>query len=353
MRIVHIIQRDNPYDGGAVRVAQALCAEQCKNGHDVFIIALYDSDRHLTFREPSVMFRIKAKPGVLHWIGNFMKLKSCLKEINPQIIHCHDGVVWPRLVLMFRKCPVIVHGHLLLKRDTFIRKVTAFLLKRSCDTIIAISRSVYDSFLPLGNRLRYVLVPNGVDFDRYHANGDAEKKKLKSELKLPADKKILIWCGRVHAVKGPERAWHLAKLLPEDWCLLFVGDGPALAQLHTPENLQLVDRGKIIETGCVDSTARYLQAADAYLFCAYWEDFGLVIVEAAACDLPILSYGEIHGGATELLRKFDAQRISEDDFADILSHVGRKVHPGIADFSWDAVNREVEKIYSESLRKDH
>ncbi len=76
--------------------------------------------------------------------------------------------------------------------------------------------------------------------------------------------------------------------------LIIAGDGPELESLRAgaPANV------KVLGHISGDDLRRYMQLARAFLFAAE-EDFGIVLVEAAACGTPAIAFGR--GGAREII----------------------------------------------------
>jgi len=115
---------------------------------------------------------------------------------------------------------------------------------------------------------------------------------------------------------------------------------------------QLIMRSK------TDDIARYYHAIDLLFYPARIEEFGLVVLEAAACGTPILSSRAV--GAAELLPPCEISIISKPEpgkFADclnvlindpgILQKIAEQQHEAVADHSWAAYFDNIEKIYRE------
>ncbi|WP_343343242.1 glycosyltransferase [Sphingomicrobium sp. XHP0239] len=109
---------------------------------------------------------------------------------------------------------------------------------------------------------------------------------LRDSLGVAADAPLFIYAGRLDAEKGADVVGAAFRRLPEELGahLLMLGEGPmrdALAashpRLHAPG--YVADR---------DLLARWLASADIYLTGMAFETFGISIIEAQACGLPVV-----------------------------------------------------------------
>jgi glycosyltransferase involved in cell wall biosynthesis len=111
----------------------------------------------------------------------------------------------------------------------------------------------------------------------------------------------ILYVGRLDDRKGIDTVVRALALLP-DATLEIIGSGDAgyLASLHALiESLQVSSRVSFDVVPRADLAARY-EAADVFVFPSTWaEPFGLVPVEAMACDTPVVATGT--GGTGEFL----------------------------------------------------
>lgn len=172
-------------------------------------------------------------------------------------------------------------------------------------------------------------IPNGVDTSIFHPVTAADRFQLRERLGIPIDKTILVFTGRFIPGKGImslAKAWgSIAEKYPNT-CLLMVGTGKG--ETGSCENefrdyiISKKLNSRVIYTGWADNVNEYLQASDIFIFPTEFEGFGLSLVEAMLCGLPVIasSVGAIpeiidHGengmlvmpGDTEALEKMLAQ----------------------------------------------
>jgi glycosyltransferase involved in cell wall biosynthesis len=362
MRVLHICQRDDPDIGGSLRVVEGLVREQRKAGIDAWLLFLYGPSSTVSaeFAPNIVCLKLGSSKQALSGIR---LLGKALKRIAPDIIHSHDGILWPRFVYCMTKIPVVTHAHLPPSNTSGIKNRLGWpLIKRSSDAVIGISGHTMDAWISAGYPSHQIfLIPNGVDFSRFPGSDAREKAAMRSRLNLPAEGRIMLWVGRLHReMKGTDRVEKVAKHLPPDVVLVVVGNGPEFDGMKI-RMAPLIKEKKVVMAGSVSKPERYYQAADAYLFTSYFEPFGLVILEAVASALPILAFPvRDGGGAIDLLKIFDAEEISDgasgDDINGAVECTLNKRSRGpvlresaMQKYSWEAASRQVAGIY-EQLR---
>lgn len=358
MKILHICQRDNPDIGGSLRVAEGLAHVQRAGGDDVWLLFLYGKPANLSeeFSPDTVCLELDSSR---QFLKGWWRLRKALRQIKPDVIHSHDGILWPRLAYLGSGNSVVTHAHLPAGDPSWIKQLLGWpLIKNTTNSLIGISEHTIESWEAAGypsNRTHYV--PNGVDLDRFTIVDDQKKKVLRQQLDLPVDRRIVAWVGRLHReVKGTDRVEYIAEHLPADVTIVVVGIGTEYEAM-VERCKDLIRQDRILFVGSSTHPEDYYQAADAYLFSSYREAFGLVTLEAVACGLPILAFPVHDGkGATALLKEFEAveiedhasEKVISDAFEELFSRSGNTAHlrEKAADkYSWSAISRQVMDVY--------
>jgi glycosyltransferase involved in cell wall biosynthesis len=143
---------------------------------------------------------------------------------------------------------------------------------------------------------RIARIPNSVDAAVFRPVNDAEKQALRDRLGIPRERRIATFTGRLVTTKGlPSllRAWKIVAARQPDALLLLVGSGGLGIQNCEDALRTFVRRNRLEDcvhfTGSVDNVHEYLQASDLFVFPSEREAFGISIIEAMACGLPIVT----------------------------------------------------------------
>lgn len=127
---------------------------------------------------------------------------------------------------------------------------------------------------------KVVVVPYGLD-EPPPATG--------SPLPVPDDVPLVLAVGRLVEQKGHETAVRaIAELAQQDAVLAVLGDGAEREPLRAlAEELGVGTR--VVLPGNVQNVGDWLRRADVFVHPARWEGFGLVLLEAMLCSLPIVA----------------------------------------------------------------
>ncbi|MBR9990681.1 MAG: glycosyltransferase [Gemmatimonadetes bacterium] len=155
-----------------------------------------------------------------------------------------------------------------------------------CDVVIAISPVMRDRLLEMGVS-QALCVPLGVDL----ATFTPERRSLdvRTGMGAGADDLVIAYAGRLDAEKRPDIVFDAFDLLPADLNarLVIAGDGPMRSMMeqraagdHRVRVLPFVQNRA--------EMAALLASADIYASAMAHETFGLSVVEAQACGLPVV-----------------------------------------------------------------
>ena len=142
---------------------------------------------------------------------------------------------------------------------------------------------------------RIFTVPHVIDFDRYanaHQRAQARRDKVRKELGLRGV--TFTYVGRLWAGKGLDQLLDayagLHRQTPGKVSLLLVGDGSDEVRLRQrcarEEGLDDVVFAGFRED---DSLSAMYAASDVFVFPTLGDPFGMVVLEAMACGLPVIS----------------------------------------------------------------
>jgi len=120
------------------------------------------------------------------------------------------------------------------------------------------------------------------------AISELDRSELRAELGIPEDKKTLCWVGRVVEIKNPEAVLEVLDQLPEEYHLVFVGDGPEYKPVKKSARSDH-DFDRIHFTGKV-SHKRALQIigfSDGLILTSNTEAYPTVVFEALCLNTPV------------------------------------------------------------------
>jgi teichuronic acid biosynthesis glycosyltransferase TuaC len=173
------------------------------------------------------------------------------------VVHAHFGLsAWPALALRGSAHAVTLHGtdlrHPRSKRIT--RAALPFL-----DLVAAVSPELAHEVPGAGGRRRVAVLPCGVDLDRF-----AQIPRAEARTRLG--------------------------LAPDEPCLLFPAD-PARGSKRFDRAQEIAEGTRLLTLGRVHpfEVPLYVNAASAVLVPSEQEGFGLAVLEALACDVPVLA----------------------------------------------------------------
>jgi O-antigen biosynthesis protein len=160
--------------------------------------------------------------------------------------------------------------------------------------VIFVADATRDRYLPLNSHHNFKVIHNGLDLSKLENSEKSEQAR--NILGVAAEDVVLLLLGTVCERKGQQDLVQALSLLPDKWhnkirCFI-VGDRPSiysnkLADMVSALPPELRQRVTVVpETG---EPGKYYKAADIFVCTSRVESFPRVILEAMACDLPIIT----------------------------------------------------------------
>lgn len=301
-----------PTYGGSGVVATELGKELALRGHEIHFIS-YALPFRLSLSIPRVSFHeveVSAYP-LFEYKPYTLALASQMLQVTLDegldLLHVHYAI--PHSVSAYlakqmiapRKLPVIttLHGTdiSLVGIDRSYLPITRFSIEQS-DGVTAISNHLTDrTFREFGVRHSIEMIPNFVncsEFTKAH-NGELRRRFARD------DEKILVHVSNFRPVKRVtdviEIFDRVQKEMPAQ--LLMVGDGPERSNAEYLAAIKKI-RDKIHFVGKLETINEYLGISDLLLLPSDDESFGLVALEAMACEVPVIA--SCVGGLPEVMR---------------------------------------------------
>lgn len=231
------------------------------------------------------------------------------------------------------------------------------------DCIVAFSVHERDAIVRLydGNPSRIRLVPCGVDLTRFRPLGRAEAR---NELGLNGHK-VLLYVGRIEALKGVDLLIHTAAHLPTDNVQVLVvgadadGSGEIARLKQMAEDLNVSEAFEFVGRVPQEQLAWYYSAADVCVVPSFYESFGLAALESMACGTPVVASRVgglstvVQHGRTGYLKSWRCPEAFANSLEMILVNdslrdsMGRAARHRAEVLSWDGVAGQLFDIYQE------
>ncbi len=194
---------------------------------------------------------------------------------------------WPRVIhrRLYYKLIMALEGKIY--RDPRVR-------------LIAVSRLLANHLRSHFGRTDVTVIPNAVDTERFTAGERVARRAASRQLlNFAEDEFVVLMIGNDWKNKGLNALLKAAALLMDIPLRLLIvgGDDPALFRSEVGQ-LHLQDRVRF-EASSRD-VLRFYAAADLYAGPSLEDSFGLPILEAMACGLPIIA--SAHAGSSEMVR---------------------------------------------------
>lgn len=230
------------------------------------------------------------------WPAAVVRLARLLRARHAAIVQTHlvDGCLVGLAAARLARMPVAVmtahHSHELPFHGPRLRAVDIVCAGPLSDAIIAPSESVAQVLVDRAHasRQKIAVVHHGFDLERLNPDR-VPGANVRAELGLEG-KIVFGAIGRLYHLKDPEalvRAFAGAtRELPEAR-LLVVGDGDHAALQALAASLGVAER--VVLSGRRGDVPELLAAMDVFVHPALAESFGMVIIEAMAMGLPIVS----------------------------------------------------------------
>ncbi len=300
-----------PTYGGSGIVATELGKELADRGHEIHFIS-YALPMRLNTALANIQFHeveVTTYPLFDHApyaLALATKMAQVAEVHSLDLLHCHYAI--PHSVSAFlaksmlhpRRLPVVttLHGTdiTLVGADRSYLPITRFSIDQS-DGVTAVSRFLKEA------TINVIGVKNDIEVIYNFVNCDKYKRSTNYGLKnyfAPNNEKILIHVSNFRAVKRPTDVVEIFSRVQEKIpaVLLMVGDGPERSSAEWAAHHNGIEQ-KIHFMGKQDNVEELIGISDLLLLPSDNESFGLVALEAMACEVPVVASRV--GGLPEVL----------------------------------------------------
>lgn len=304
--------------GGAETITVCLANEMRRRGHHVAILYLTGENWFKDRIDRDIIVQsLGLSKNPFSLLKAQLKAKQFLKVFSPQVVHGNmvHANIFVRLLRLHCHIPPLIstehnkniEGRLRMK----IYQYTDFL--SDINTNVSREATTYFIQQKAFGRNKSMTVYNGIDLVRFGRNED-KRLKIRTQYSVSNNEFLFLNVARLTPAKD-----HVNLLLAfKETCsicpdikLLIVGDGELKKELEEKvKELKLINN--VIFAGPHIHIEDYYSAADCFVLSSAWEGFGLVLAEAMAANLPVLTTDA--GGCAEVVDDYEYVVPTHDPF---------------------------------------
>jgi glycosyltransferase involved in cell wall biosynthesis len=366
MKIAQIVCTYPPYKGGIGNVAKKFTELLKTKGHKVFVFTpLYNKKQKDKFDSDVIPLLpiLKYGNGAL-----IMGLLFRLRKMDHVILHYPffgaSELVWLCSLLKFKKIKFSIFYHMDVVNNSLIYKILSLpskiisksLFRRArvcmCSSFDYIENSEISEIYSV-NKNKFIEIPFGIDIVKFRPVNFTEEKYSRTILFVGGLDKAHYFKGLNNLIRA------FSKLDNDKFELVVIGDGD-MKSSYEQLAVELGCSGRIRFAGSVSDEDLVKEYQRAYFFVLpsinKCEAFGLVLLEAMACGLPVIA-SDLPGVRTvfddteqgflvekdnvgDLLLKMNVL-INNTDLRDKMSISSRKLTE--EKYSWDVISDKLEK----------
>ena len=330
--------------GGAERVVLDICKNINQRQFNVSVIGISTQQELLVeFKKNHIKTQVlNHKKTFGAFLSSLRSIYDYVKNNNVNIIHAHmfHTLLISSLIKLINPSLKIVftpHNSFISMRS---RQWALWLLKpfRNTDTIFS------KDALRFFHKKEHKIIPNGIDVEKYsHSHSHSHSQPF-----------IFVIVGRLEYMKNHTFLIDVVNQLKKyDFRLKIVGSGILDRSLRSQvSNLNLNE--KIEFLGARDDVISILNDCDCLLLPSLWEAFPIVLLEAAACNIPVITTSV--GSIPSLIDNENGYIVDLDEFKnamlDVMNNYGEAKNKSInlfnkvkLDYQITNVVKQYEELY--------
>jgi glycosyltransferase involved in cell wall biosynthesis len=230
-------------------------------------------------------------------LSSAVELARLLREHQIEILHAHVARDYPLAAMatkLHRRTKLVITRHVLFPLNR-LHSITLSHVARVIAVSGGVARVLSAQNIFPANKI--TIIPNGSDFHRLDAGLEGRSRgEFRRRFGIPPEGLLVGTVGELKKEKGHEDFLRAAALIVKERAdAHFViagadatregGYGASLERLIVELNLT----GRVHLTGWLEEVALLFAALDVYVSASHTESFGLSIVEAMACSLPVVA----------------------------------------------------------------
>jgi glycosyltransferase involved in cell wall biosynthesis len=390
MKILHVIANLAPRYGGPSKACKDMCRLLAREGEDVTI---FSTNMDFPIGRLAVPINTPVKQdGYSIWyfpvqftpymisLDMSRALNRHIKEFD--LIHIHGLYRFPQAAAAYyaRKynIPFIISPHGSLdpflfnrrKKNYYIKKIFEFFIDFPNMNKAAAMHFITEEEMrltqPLHLKAPGIVFPLGLEIEEY--SNLPPYGIFRARYKLE-NKKIILHFGRINFKKGLDllvKAFAKVARIKEDVCLVLAG--PDNEGYSKQVEKWLLDEGvreKAIFAGMLEGVDKLavLRDADIFVLPSYTENFGIAVIEAMACGLPVVIsdkvniWREVQEAGAGLVTECDATQVANAILSLLNDHIARFRLSKAGKlfvrekYSWNSIARKILLVYKDIANK--
>ena len=208
----------------------------------------------------------------------------------------------------------------------FMRYLARHFSRTQCnqvDAVIVPSTAMKETLQGYGVRQAISIIPTGIQLASQACHADAASA-FRAQLKIAVDRPVLVHVGRIAFEKNIDFLIdvidQVRHLIP-DLAVIIAGEGPALKRIKQRCHDLSLD-GVVYFVGYLDRSSTLIScycAGDGFIFSSRTETQGLVLLEAMALGIPVVSTAVM--GTRDILAPGKGALVADDDVEDFAAMV--------------------------------
>jgi 1,2-diacylglycerol 3-alpha-glucosyltransferase len=314
MNILFVSDVYFPRINGVSTSIRTLRRELVNMGHNVHLIApeyhVHCDDESWITRIPSRYLFLDPEDRIMRFFHAAKKLDA-IRSCNFDVIHVHTPFVGHYLGRwLSRKLALpwvetyhtffegYLHHYVPFAPRWLLAPIVNKISRSQCNQVngvIVPSQPVLDVLHRYNIKTHAEVIPTGLESERFDAGKGAE---FRIRFGIAPGRPVMLYVGRVAHEKNIDfllRMTAVARKTMPDVLLVVAGEGPALEYLRR-ETAQLGINDNVMFVGYLDRMRELndcYQAADVFVFSSRTETQGLVLLEAMAQGVPVVSTAEL------------------------------------------------------------
>lgn len=387
MKILHVVPSFAPCfaHGGVVNASYQIAKKQVEAGHEVCVYTTDSCDERLKFENnynvdvngikvfyfKNLSNSFKNKLTIDTPLSSIRYIKKTISDFDIIQIHEHRHSLAIAAHRYARKnnVPYVLqaHGSVLPffqkeKLKDIFDNLWGFDILHDASRVFALSEVEKEQYLKMGIlNERIEIVPLGINLKEYEKLPD--KGNFKSKYNIDENKKLILFLGRIHEIKGLDLlVKSFGKINEDNVKLAIVGGDYGFKEelLKLIKNLDLND--KIIFPGVLTGKDKIeaLVDCDIFVMPSRYESFTTSGLEAMACQKPLILTKNNHIQSwvkdnVGLVCEFDEDELTDcietllndEDLCIQFGKTGRELIEN--KYDWNRVEKQIESIYKKCI----